>query len=89
MDSNPRPQGTFVSRIGNYVQNKLMSKRKPTGCKQSEKQKGYNETAVDFLVKKLKTQPGGVEKLEKVLKTADKTSECVTISRTKDGRIEV
>lgn len=57
--------------------------------KQSGEKDGWAVKAVDALVKKLKTQPNGIQKLEHALKTRDPNSECVTIPRSMDGRLQV
>ena len=46
--------------------------------------------AIGYLAKKLMDKPGEVNELKKVIKNAgDEVSRCVTIPRTKDGRIQV
>lgn len=86
MDHNQRPQGTF-SRIGNMIRNNFKMNRKV--WKQSGEQDEFSEKAVDALIKKLKHQPGALEKLENALKKPGAPSECVTITRSMDGRLQV
>lgn len=88
MDQNHRPHGTF-SKIGNMIRNNFKMNRKTSSWKQSGEQDGFTEKAIDALVKKLKQQPGALVKLENALKTPGAPSECVTITRSLDGRLQV
>lgn len=52
-----------------------------------EKNKAYR--AVEVLYKKLSKTPGAWAKLEKALNYPSQPSECVTIPRSQDGRLQV
>ena len=49
----------------------------------------WAEKAVDALVKKLKKKKGALEALEKALSLHSPQTECVTIPRSLDGRLQV
>ncbi|KAH8848682.1 Mothers against decapentaplegic like [Schistosoma japonicum] len=53
------------------------------------KKKKWAEKAVDSLVKKLKKKKGALEALERALSNPGEPSECVTIPRSLDGRLQV
>ena len=57
-------------------------------CQGDEEEK-WAEKAVDSLVKKLKKSPGAIEALEKALSQPGQPSQCVTIPRSLDGRLQV
>ena len=57
-------------------------------CKGDEEEK-WAEKAVDALVKKLKKKKGALEALEKALSLHSPQTECVTIPRSLDGRLQV
>lgn len=88
MDTNPRPESAF-SKIGNFFRgNTKINRTLP--FKRSGEQDGFSEKAVDALVKKLKPQKDGLARLQHALKTeGQQPSECVTIPRSMDGRIQV
>lgn len=88
MDQNNRPRSTF-SKIANLFQGGSSIHKKLSIWKQSGEQEDWNNKAVDVLVKKLKKEPLGLKKLETALKTRDPASECVTIPRSIDGRLQV
>lgn len=72
----------------------LLSFTSPTtkrllGWKQGDEEEKWAEKAVEALVKKLKQKPGAIMALEKVLKNPGEQSECVTIPRSLDGRLQV
>ena len=59
------------------------------GWKQGDEEDKWAEKAVDSLVKKLKKKRGALESLEKALSNPTEQSECVTIQRSLDGRLQV
>lgn len=63
--------------------------KKLLGWKQGDEEEKWAEKAVDSLVKKLKKKKGAVEALEKALQNPNQPSQCVTIPRSLDGRLQV
>lgn len=64
----------------------------PIGWKQGDEDDKWAEKAVDSLVKKLKKRKGALEALEWALAHPDapaEQSECITIPRSLDGRLQV
>ncbi|EHB05200.1 Mothers against decapentaplegic-like protein 9 [Heterocephalus glaber] len=59
------------------------------GWKQGDEEEKRAEKAVDALVKKLKKKKGAMEELEKALSCPGQPSNCVTIPRSLDGRLQV
>ena len=59
------------------------------GWKQGDEEEKWAEKAVDSLVKKLKKRKGMLEALEKALSEPSRISDCVTILRSLDGRLQV
>uniref|UniRef100_A0A8C1C959 Mothers against decapentaplegic homolog n=1 Tax=Cyprinus carpio carpio TaxID=630221 RepID=A0A8C1C959_CYPCA len=59
------------------------------GWKQGEEEEKWAEKAVDALVKKLKKKKGAMEELERALSCPGQPSNCVTIPRSLDGRLQV
>ncbi|CAH8668782.1 unnamed protein product [Dicrocoelium dendriticum] len=59
------------------------------GWKQGDEEEKWAEKAVDSLVKKLKKKKGALEALERALSNPGELSECVTIPRSLDGRLQV
>lgn len=59
------------------------------GWKQGDEEEKWAEKAVDTLVKKLKKKKGALEDLEKALSCPGQPSNCVTIPRSLDGRLQV
>ncbi|KAM6949037.1 mothers against decapentaplegic homolog 1-like [Aplochiton taeniatus] len=59
------------------------------GWKQGDEEEKWAEKAVDALVKKLKKKKGAMEDLEKALSCPGQPSQCVTIPRSLDGRLQV
>ena len=59
------------------------------GWKQGDEEEKWAEKAVDALVKKLKKKKGALEALEKALSMHSPNTECVTIPRSLDGRLQV
>lgn len=84
MDANDRSQSTF-SKITNFFR----GNPKQINWKQSDEKEDWANKAVDALVKKLKKQPNGIAKLQKALQDRSAQSECVTIPRSMDGRLQV
>lgn len=84
MDSNNQSQGTF-SKITNFFR----GNPKQMNWKQSDEKEDWANKAVDALVKKLKKQPNGINKLQKALQDRSAQSDCVTIPRSMDGRLQV
>jgi hypothetical protein len=56
---------------------------------QGDEEEKWAEKAVDALVKKLKKTKGALEELEKALSCPGQPSNCVTIPRSLDGRLQV
>lgn len=69
----------------------LHSVKKLLSWKQGDEEEKWAEKAVDALVKKLKKSKREEEigKLERALKYPNEPSECVTIPRSQDGRLQV
>ncbi len=63
--------------------------KKLLNWKQGDEEEKWAEKAVDALVKKLKKKPGAIEALEKAISQPGLPSECVTIPRSLDGRLQV
>nr|BAA75798.1 HrSmad1/5 [Halocynthia roretzi] len=59
------------------------------GWKQGDEEEKWAEKAVDALVKKLKKKKGSMEELERALSCPGTPSQCVTIPRSLDGRLQV
>lgn len=59
------------------------------GWKQGDEEEKWAEKAVDVLVKKLKKKKGAMEELERALSCPGQPSNCVTIPRSLDGRLQV
>ena len=59
------------------------------GWKQGDEEEKWAEKAVDSLVKILKKKKGALEALEKILSDPCKPSQCITIPRSLDGRLQV
>lgn len=59
------------------------------GWKQGDEEEKWAEKAIDSLVKKLKKRKGALEELEKALSNPNGESNCVTIPRSLDGRLQV
>ncbi|BET02062.1 unnamed protein product [Nesidiocoris tenuis] len=63
--------------------------KKLLGWKQGDEEEKWAERAVDALVKKLKKKKGAIEELERALSCPGQPSNCVTIPRSLDGRLQV
>ncbi|XP_008194959.1 protein mothers against dpp isoform X1 [Tribolium castaneum] len=63
--------------------------KKLLGWKQGDEEEKWAEKAVDSLVKKLKKRKGAIEELERALSCPGTQSNCVTIPRSLDGRLQV
>jgi len=63
--------------------------KKLLGWKQGDEEEKWAEKAVDSLVKKLKKKKGALEDLERALSCPGTNSNCVTIPRSVDGRLQV
>ena len=68
------------------IEKRLLGLKK--GEFQSEQDEKWSEKAVKCLVKKLQ-KCNGLEDLEKVITTQDQGSQCVTIPRSLDSRLQV
>lgn len=84
MDLNGQSQSTFA-KITKFFR----GNPKQMTWKQSDEKEDWASKAVDALVKKLKKQPQALEKLEKALASKSSQSDCVTIPRSMDGRLQV
>ncbi len=83
-----------VPSVDEEVMSALFSFTSPTvkrllGWKQGDEDDKWAEKAIDSLVKKLKTQKGSLEELEKALSQPSTPTNCVTIPRSLDGRLQV
>ena len=58
------------------------------GEPKNEQEEKWTEKAVESLVRKLKKN-GTIDELEKAITTQDPKTECITIARTLDGRLQV
>lgn len=63
--------------------------KKLLGWKQGDEEEKWAEKAVDVLVKKLKKEPHSLENLERALSRPGEPSQCVTIPKSQDGRLQV
>lgn len=54
-----------------------------------DEEEKWAEKAIDSLVKTLKKKKGAIEELEKALSNPGQPSKCVTIARSRDGRVQV
>ncbi|XP_037070870.1 protein mothers against dpp-like [Pollicipes pollicipes] len=63
--------------------------KKLLGWKQGDEEEKWAEKAVDALVKKLKKTKGALEDLENALSRPGERTNCVTIPRSLDGRLQV
>ena len=63
--------------------------KKLLGWKQGDEEEKWAEKAVDSLVKKLKKRKGAMEESERALSCPGTQSNCVTIPRSLDGRLQV
>lgn len=59
------------------------------GWKQGDEEEKWAEIAIAYLSKKLKKKKGALEELEKALSNPDQPSQCVTLPRGTDGRIQI
>jgi hypothetical protein len=57
--------------------------------KKSDEEEEFVDKAIDSLYKKLKTKPGAIEELQRVMSCPNQPSQCVTIPRSLDGRLQV
>lgn len=67
----------------------LKSYHFPLAPLKGDEEEKWAEKAVDALVKKLKKKKGALEALEKALSLHSPQTECVTIPRSLDGRLQV
>ena len=58
------------------------------GEAKNKKEEEWTEKAVESLVRKLK-KSGTIDELEKAITTQDPKTECIAITRTLDGRLQV
>lgn len=86
MDFNDRSQSTF-SKIKTFFRGNPNPKQMT--WKQSDEKEDWKNKAVDALIKKLKKQPNAIDKLQQALASKTAQSECVTIPRSMDGRLQV
>lgn len=59
------------------------------GWRRGDEEEKWAERAIEALVKKLKKRKGAIESLEKTLQSSTHLSECITIPRSLDGRLQV
>lgn len=84
-----RPSSTF-GKIMNYFSRDGSSTTKGLfKWKQSGEQEEWANKAVDALVKKLKKQPNSIRNFQEALRSKSASSQCVTIPRSIDGRMQV
>ncbi|TRZ20341.1 hypothetical protein HGM15179_006764 [Zosterops borbonicus] len=76
-------RGPLPDQVGGPAVKRLL------GWKQGDEEEKWAEKAVDALVKKLKKKKGAMEELEKALSCPGQPSNCVTIPRSLDGRLQV
>lgn len=84
----PRPSRT-MSTFNSWFSFTTPAVKKLLGWKQGDEEENWAEKAMDSLVKKLKKKPGAIEALEKALANPGLPSDCVTIPRSLDGRLQV
>ncbi len=82
------PQGSSGS-LSSLFQFTSPAVKKLLGWKQGDEEEKWAEKAVEALVKKLKKTKGAIEALERALDHPTERSECVTIPRSLDGRLQV
>lgn len=78
--------------IAQYFQNistPAIRRLRPLGWKQGDEEDKWAEKAIESLTKKLKKHKGALEDLEKALTHPELPSNCVTIPRSLDGRLQV
>ncbi len=80
---------TSISSLNSLFSFTSPSVKRLLGWKQGDEEEKWAEKAVDSLVKKLKKKKGALEALEKALSNPGEPSECVTIPRSLDGRLQV
>lgn len=87
MDQNGQSQGVF-SKITNIFRS---NQRNPLMIwKQSGEKDEWRRKAVEAIVKKINSKDANqLNKLKNALATRSATSECVTIPRSVDGRLQV
>ncbi|VDD80036.1 unnamed protein product [Mesocestoides corti] len=80
---------TSISSLNSLFSFTSPAVKRLLGWKQGDEEEKWAEKAVDSLVKKLKKKKGALESLEKALSNPGEPSECVTIPRSLDGRLQV
>lgn len=78
-----------MSGLGSLLGISSPAVKKLLGWKQGDEEEKWAEKAVDVLVKKLKKTPHALEELERALSNPGIQSNCVTIPRSLDGRLQV
>ncbi|KAM7537413.1 hypothetical protein Aperf_G00000070545 [Anoplocephala perfoliata] len=80
---------TSISSLNSLFSFTSPAVKRLLGWKQGDEEEKWAEKAVDSLVKKLKKKKGALEALERALSNPGEPSECVTIPRSLDGRLQV
>ncbi|PSN50245.1 Protein mothers against dpp [Blattella germanica] len=80
--------GGAISSLNSLFSFTSPAVKKLLGWKQGDEEEKWAEKAVDSLVKKLKKKKGAIEELERALSSPGQSSDCVTIPRSLDGRLQ-
>lgn len=89
-DDNDTPSsGGAMASLNSLFSFTSPAVKKLLGWKQGDEEEKWAERAVDALVKKLKKKKGALEDLERALSCPGQLSNCVTIPRSLDGRLQV
>ncbi|XP_014290628.1 protein mothers against dpp isoform X2 [Halyomorpha halys] len=88
-NSDPPKSNGALAAINSLFSFTTPAVKKLLGWKQGDEEEKWAERAVDALVKKLKKKKGALDELEKALSCPGQPSNCVTIPRSLDGRLQV
>ncbi|CAH1400794.1 unnamed protein product [Nezara viridula] len=89
MENCPPQKSGALATINSWFSFTTPAVKKLLEWKQSDEEEKWAERAVDALVKKLKKNKGALEELEKALSCPGQPTNCVTIPRSLDGRLQV